>query len=203
MGIMEKIGRSNDEVSEVLKLLFAKAVPHQEEELQRAKQRKERGQPPGKNADPIGDQLTWEQILSRFAGKTKLWIITRDGDYGTIYEGRGFLNQLLYEELRNVSPEAEAFLFGDVASGVKHFADITGVKADKLPSPEEIEEIRKEEKTLPLSWLTGHIDDPAIRAALALEEKFALAVQTGGFWASGQPAIMQLPHGAIKPTESS
>jgi hypothetical protein len=66
MGIMEKISQSNDEVSTVLTPLFVKAVPHREEELQRAKQRKECGQPPGKKAGPIGDQLTWEQILARF-----------------------------------------------------------------------------------------------------------------------------------------
>jgi hypothetical protein len=66
MGIMEKISQSNDEVSTVLTPLF---VPHREEELQRAKQRKECGQPPGKKAGPIGDQLTWEQILARFVGR--------------------------------------------------------------------------------------------------------------------------------------
>jgi hypothetical protein len=142
--IMEKISQSTDEVSAVLTRLFDKAVPHQEKELQQAKQRKERGQPPGKKAGPIGDQLTWEQILTLFVGRTKLWIITRDSDYGTIYEDRGFLNQFLYEELRKVSHDAEAFLFGDVASGIKHFAEITGVKADKLPSPQEIEENKKE-----------------------------------------------------------
>jgi hypothetical protein len=144
MNIMEKISKSNDEVSAVLTTLFAQAVPHQENELERARQRKERGQPPGKRSDPIGDQLTWEQILTQFVGKTKLWIITRDSDYGTIYEGTGFFNQFLYEELRKVSHDAEAFLFGDVASGIKHFAEITGVSADKLPSPEEIEENKKE-----------------------------------------------------------
>jgi hypothetical protein len=138
LGIMEKISQSNDEVSAVLTPLFTKAVRHREEEFQRAKQRKEHGQPPGK-ADSIGDQLNWEQILSCFVGRKKLWIITRDSDYGTIYDGQGFLNQFLYEELQKVSSGAEAFLFGDVGSGIKHFSDITGAKADKLPSLQEIE----------------------------------------------------------------
>ncbi len=56
MGIMEKIRQSNDEVSLALTPLFLGAVPHLDEELERAKQRKERGQPPGKKVDPIGDQ---------------------------------------------------------------------------------------------------------------------------------------------------
>jgi hypothetical protein len=167
LGIMEKISESKDEVSVALTPLFAKAVPHLEEELQRARQRKERGQPPGKKADPIGDQLTWEQILSRFVGRKKLWIITRDSDYGTIYGDRGFLNQLLYEDLQKVSPDAQAFLFGDVASGIKHFADITGVKADNLPSPEQIEEIKKEIEDLPPhDWLIDTGD--AAREAVLL-----------------------------------
>jgi len=101
-----------------------------------------------------------EQILARFVGKKGLWIITRDSDYGTIYENRGFLNQLLYEELRKVSPGAEAFLINDVASGIRHFADITGVKADKLPTEKEAAEINKEIEALPpLGWLSSNGPD--------------------------------------------
>jgi hypothetical protein len=147
--IMERVSQSQDEVSTALTPIFATAVSHSEPELQRAKQRKERGQPPGKQASPIGDELTWEQILSRFVGRKKLWILTKDSDYGHFYDGKGFLNEFLYEELRKVSPDAEAFLFGDVADGIKHFAAVTGVKADKLPSREQMEEIKTEENTLP------------------------------------------------------
>jgi hypothetical protein len=147
--IMERVSQSQDEVSAALAPIFATAVSHSEPELQRAKQRKERGQPPGKQAGPIGDELTWEQILSRFVGRKKLWILTKDSDYGHFYDGEGFLNEFLYEELRKVSPDAEAFLFGDVADGIKHFAAVTGVKADKLPSREQMEEIKTEENTLP------------------------------------------------------
>jgi hypothetical protein len=165
--IMQRVSQSQDEVSRALAPIFATAVPHSEPELQQAKQRKERAQPPGKKAGPIGDELTWEQILSRFVGRKKLWIITKDSDYGTIYDGRGFLNQFLYDELRKVSPDAEAFLFDDVADGIKHFADETGVKADKLPTPEQIQEIKTEEKALPpLDWMYAATrDDPFWLAA--------------------------------------
>ena len=180
--------------------LFVKAVPHREEELQRAKQRKERGQPPGKKAGPIGDQLTWEQILARFVGRKRLWIITRDSDYGTIYEGRGFLNQFLYEELRKVSPGAEAFLFDNVAKGIKHFAAITGVKADNLPSPEKIEEITKEEDTLPRILDSWMVDDNAAMTAIRAAQMRQRAALLGD-WVSGPPLppTSELP----KPTESS
>src|SRR5271166_369113 len=149
MEIMTKISQSTDEVSTALAPIFANAACHSDEQLQKAKERKERGDPPGKQTDPIGDQVSWEQILGQFVGKTRLWIITRDSDYGSKYGGTGFFNQFLYEELAKVSRSAEVFLFENVLEGIKHFARITGVKADKVPSPEEIEEIKKEEETLP------------------------------------------------------
>jgi hypothetical protein len=109
-------------------------------------------------------------------------------------------------------------LFDDVASGIKHFAAITGVKADTLPSPEIIEEIRKEEETLPLlDWLPGYPDDVAART---WEQRgVALLAKTGGFSFGGfsapknppQPVTKRQPppqtaytrhlQGAIKPTK--
>lgn len=160
--IMDQIHHSQDEVSKALAPIFTRAVAHTPAELERAKQRRERGNPPGKSQNAIGDQLTWEQILTRFVGKKRLWIISRDGDYGTMYEGKGYLNLFLYDELRRLNPAAEAFLFADVADGIKDFADKTGVKADKLPSPEEAKEIKKEEEQLPpVDWLDGNPMDVA------------------------------------------
>jgi hypothetical protein len=111
MDIMKKVGQSTDEVSTALAPIFAKAEAHSDKQLEKAKARKERGDPPGKKTDPIGDELNWEQILCRFVGKTKLWIVSRDSDYGSTYgeTPTGFLNRLLYDELRKVSPGAEAF----------------------------------------------------------------------------------------------
>ena len=146
--IMEKVSQSKDEVSITLATIFERALQHTESELQRARERKERGNPPGKQGDPLGDQLSWEQILSRFAKKTKLWIITRDSDYRVVYGGKGFMYRFLYEDLLAVSPNAEVFLFEDIASGIKHFASVTGVPAEKLPTDEQIEEIKNEEKEL-------------------------------------------------------
>jgi hypothetical protein len=159
IGIMEQISRSQDEVSKALAPIFAKAVPHSPAELQRARERRERGNPPGKSTNPIGDQLTWEQILTRFTGKKRIWIIARDGDYGTFHDTKGFLNHFLYEELRKITSDVEALLFEDIVEGIKHFADTTGVKADKLPTPEETEEIKKEEAVLtPLDWMGNSME---------------------------------------------
>jgi hypothetical protein len=148
-GIMENIVNSTDEVSKTLDVIFARASRHTDEELKRARTRKELGNPPGKRADPLGDQISWEQILSRFAPKSKLWIISRDGDYGASYGGREFLNKFLYDELRKISPDAEAFLFKDLVDGIKDFAKTTGVEANKLPTDEEEAEIKREIEALP------------------------------------------------------
>jgi len=117
--------------------------------LQRARERRELGNPPGKIANPIGDQLTWEQILTRFKGKKRLWIISRDADYGTVYNRKGFLNRFLYDELCKITSEPEVYLFQDIVKGVKHFVDTTGVKAEQRLTPEESEEIERAEKALP------------------------------------------------------
>ncbi len=148
VGILEQVSNSKDEVSIALSRIFNRAIPHTQEELQRARERREFGNPPGKASSPIGDQLTWEQILSHFRGKRRLWIISRDGDYGTIFDGRGFVNRYLYNELQAISPAAEAFLFTDTVEGINHFVSTTGVKADSRLTPKELEEIEEEEQSL-------------------------------------------------------
>ena len=149
LGIMEQISRSEDEVSKALSPIFANAVPHSSDELQRARERRDLGNPPGKITNPIGDQLTWEQILTHFKDKKRLWIISRDGDYGTVYSGKGFLNRFLYDELCKITSAPEVYLFEDIVEGINHFVDTTGVKAEQRLTPEEAEEIEKEEKALP------------------------------------------------------
>ncbi len=163
--IVDKISRSDDEVSKALAPIFHKAVVHSAEELQRAQDRRARGNPPGKTKQAVGDQLTWEQILSEFClrQKKRLWIISRDSDFGTIYKGTGFLNAFLYEELRRVNPNCEVFLFDEIREGIKHFASKTGVSAKQLPPEEVAKEIRREEDKLPpLGWLVMDEVSPSI-----------------------------------------
>jgi hypothetical protein len=155
LGIMEQIRCSEDEVSTALAPIFKKAANHSLEELQRARDRREIGNPPGKSNDPIGDQLTWEQILTHFQGKKRLWIISKDSDYGTIYGGNGFLNRFLYDELCEVVSSPEVYFFQDVVEGLNHFVDTTSVKAEKRLTLEDEEEIKKEEKSLPYLILTN------------------------------------------------
>ena len=52
--IMEKVSQSKDEVSITLASIFDKALQHTELELQRARERRERGQPAGKTRRSSG-----------------------------------------------------------------------------------------------------------------------------------------------------
>jgi PIN domain len=148
MGILKQISKAEDEVSKALAPIFAKAIPHMPEELQRARERLEVGNPPGKG-DKIGDGLTWEQLLTLLPGKSKLWIISRDDDYGTLYNGVRFLNHFMYQELQGRFPGLEVAMFDDIAEGIKDFSLATGVRAERLPSPDELQRIRTEENRLP------------------------------------------------------
>lgn len=149
MAIVERISRSEDEVSKALAPIFAKAVPHSPQELERARYRRELGNPPGEFSNPLGDQLTWEQVLTHFKGKKRLWIISRDGDFCTTLGDRLFLNRFLAHELEKLSPGAQVFPFHDTSKGIDHFINETGVKAEKRLTPEETKEVENEEKALP------------------------------------------------------
>jgi hypothetical protein len=176
--LLEQVSRSKDDVSKTLDSIFPQAVAHTDEELQRARARKERGNPPGKRGDSLGDQLSWEQILSKCKDKPILWIITRDSDYGTMHEGKIFLNAALYQDLALLyQSEPTVFCFDNIGDGLKHFADTTGAKAEKLPTPEETEQIKKEQESLPpLGWLTDDNDSGYIR--LQLQDAFRMREST-------------------------
>ena len=64
--LLKQVSQSTDVVSKALENLFSNPVEHKAEELERARLRQERGNPPGKKSGPIGDQLNWEQILTRW-----------------------------------------------------------------------------------------------------------------------------------------
>jgi hypothetical protein len=157
---LRRISCSEDEVSKALAGLFNKAVAPTPEEIQRARERKERGNPPGKKGDPLGDQLTWEQLLCHCKDNSKLWIISKDSDYSTRHSGKMFLNPLLYQDLiRMNQPIPEVVCFDSIDEGIRDFVQTTGVKAERLPTPEESKEIKEELDSLPpLDWLPSSFE---------------------------------------------
>ena len=87
--------------------------------------------------------------------------MSKDSDYGTTYSGKLFLNAALYDELAQLyQAEPPVFCFDNIAEGLKDFADKTGTRAEKLPTPEETQQIKKEQESLPpLAWLTTNYDE--------------------------------------------
>jgi hypothetical protein len=164
---LRKISESQDDVSRRLSGLFENAAQPNPDQLQRARDRKERGNPPGKFDDPLGDQINWEQLLTYCKGMKRLWIITGDGDYGIKHGKVMLLNSLLRRDLMTAcGAELEISYFDNWSEGMTDFRKNVGVAPGELPSQERIEEIKKDEEAVssPLDWLTG--GDASANAAI-------------------------------------
>src|SRR5262249_15477326 len=145
--------------------------------------------------DPLGDQLTWEQLLNHCKGKSKLWIISKDSDFSIKHGGKMFLNPLLYKDLTRIQQNLAVFCFDAIDEGIRDFVKTTGVTAEKLPTLEESKEIKKELQELPpLDLISSSVYDPAIIAALQQYQhrhKFiAAATATLGF--QGSPLVIRV-----------
>jgi len=156
---LRKISRSQDDVSLRLSELFNNPIAPTVEELERARARKERGNPPGKPNDPLGDQLIWEQLLTHCKKhKRRLWMIAKDSDYGpTVAKHEFVLNSLLYRDLIDTGDRRlEVFCFTNMQAGIEDFVSKTGVNLPKLATGEEAKEVKKALDALPpIGWLDG------------------------------------------------
>jgi hypothetical protein len=153
---LSKISRSEDEVSQRLRDLFDnKIISPSPCEMRRARDRKERGNPPGKPEDPLGDQITWEQLLTYCKEAKQVWIITEDQDYFIRHNKKPLLNSLLYRDLTDAcGVELKIWPFDKLDDGIIDFSKKAGVKAEDLPTEQEAKEIREEIESLPpLGWL--------------------------------------------------
>ncbi|MER9107381.1 hypothetical protein NKH95_26010 [Mesorhizobium sp. M0848] len=93
------ISNNSDLTSQHLAPLLRSAVMPSEGQLSAARDRRERGNPPGKRSDPLGDQISWQQFLDAVEGVRRVWIITRDGDFAEVVNKSRLLNPLLRSEL--------------------------------------------------------------------------------------------------------
>jgi hypothetical protein len=154
--LLQQIGRSEDEVSRVLAGVFEQAVEASPSELDRARARKERGRAPGKSGDALGDQISWEQLLSCAEKWSEVWIISRDCDYCHKYAEAVVLNASLYHDLMKKRPGIVAHCFTEMEKGLRDFLRANPVPDAKLPPPEEAERINREQGSLPpMGWLDG------------------------------------------------
>jgi hypothetical protein len=148
---LSQISRSEDDVSKRLVSVFRNPISPTPEELQRARERRERGNPPGKPSDPLGDQICWEQLLTVCRDKKfkHIWIITRDKDYCVKAGSKELLlNSALNQELVTAcGAQPEIHCFDDLLDGLTEFAKQAGIESDKLPTQKEAEQLKKEAAT--------------------------------------------------------
>ena len=145
--IMTDVASSADPVSVGLEPVFAKERTETGDELVSARSRKERGNPPGKRSDPLGDQLSWTQLLGVLQSNDELWVVTQDKDYH-VQTGRKFrLNAFLVRELLERGLKQKAIhVFDNLADALKHFSESSSEPVKSLPKPEVLAAAAKEER---------------------------------------------------------
>jgi hypothetical protein len=150
---LTQVSSSTDAVSQMLKPIFDGAVGVSEQELERARLRREFGRPPGKGRDPLGDQVSWEQALSRMEAGGHLWIISKDSDYLICHNGHCVLDPRLHDDLVACGKSLdEVHPFDSLLQALNHYQETTGRRSDAFPSDEEAEEILKEERRIAAAW---------------------------------------------------
>lgn len=166
VSMAQDIRESSDPVSKRFDKIFLAAKCATDAQMARARLRKERGNPPGKRADPLGDQISWEQLLEAALEGQSVWVISRDGDYWDRSFGSVQLKAMLYQELKNKVKGGEVYCFADLATGLDHFSK-QAAQLKSLPDAQELQAIVAEE-------------------AQAVEEQSALVlprIATGVGWA--------------------
>lgn len=141
--VLKDIAISNDTVSQELDVLYKKAIHPGEEELQKARIRKEIGNPPGKRADPLGDQLSWEQLLTIIPKVSELWIVSTDRDYFTEHKDTIHLNPVLYKDLITANQKIVIHPYNVLSEALRQYDQQEKIKS--IPTKEELDFISKTE----------------------------------------------------------
>jgi hypothetical protein len=144
---VSSIATSTDQASKELSRIWAGAVDPNPAQIERARWRRETGNPPGKKGDPLGDQLNWEQYIDQISGLARIWVVTHDADY-RIAKGKPFLLNpvLLGDVVQRCGPSVEVRCFDTLADGLTDFLKAEGLSVRNAPKPEEIQMIAKEER---------------------------------------------------------
>jgi hypothetical protein len=108
-------------------------------QLERARLRKERGQGPGKKNDPLGDQISWEQLLDHVEGTGSVWIVSRDGDYTIPVGDSVYLQPALYRELSRMNGVTSIACFRFLAMFFEAFNKSDLADNESLPPQEAID----------------------------------------------------------------
>jgi hypothetical protein len=141
--VAHQISCSEDAVSIALRPILRAPVADTDDQLHRARLRRERGNPPGKQGGKLGDQICWEQILDHAHG-TDVWLVSNDDDFSVLRGGNVFLNPFLRRELTERGAR-EVKVFRAVADMIRE-ASAAGLDVRDAPAPERLEELAKEER---------------------------------------------------------
>jgi predicted nucleic acid-binding protein len=147
--VLKKISRSEDKVSTVLESIFDQSVEPSDDHFERAKRRHTIGNPPGKPDDPVGDQISWIQLIDYInnENESSIWIITRDKDFFFEYNNECHINSFLYDDIESVVSDPDVFVFKRLSEGLNRFQDYEDIDLEDLPEDEELEEIKREEES--------------------------------------------------------
>lgn len=121
-----RLANSSDSVSTLLDAVFGRALRPSDEVMALARLRKERGNPPGKKSDPLGDQISWEQLLVVLGVGDEVFIATQDGDYCLDRGSAGLLLMpFLEREVRaRIGPNGRITLCRSLTDLVKQLATL-------------------------------------------------------------------------------
>lgn len=158
---LENISMREDDISKKLDLLFSNAIIPTEEEILESKNVKAFGNPPGKKADPIGDELSWLQIKNFLSPNDKLVIVTNDRDYATQFNKLLILNSSLSNDLKEKN--IEYYVYSEAIDGLKKLKELQekdnlSFDNTEFPNISEQEEISIEEQKI-------HIDIEGLKCS--------------------------------------
>lgn len=140
---LENVSSSEDNVSKELSSLYNKSRKPTIDNLNKARIRKEIGNPPGKNNDPLGDQLSWEMLLDIIPNVNRIWIISKDQDYYTENKDIFYLNPILKNDLIQINPAIEIRVFNKLSEALRDFNDLESIIS--IPNKNELELISMSE----------------------------------------------------------
>lgn len=151
----QNIMKSEDPISKKLDSLYEQSIKTSDFILE-AEERKDLGNPPGKNNDPIGDQLHWIGLLDYLNEDDRVWIISKDKDYYYKLDKELFINPYLLNELVDIGV-SDVICFDSLAAGL---SSINGAEPiSSLPSKEDLDKIIEEEQEIN-QLNSGSVDFP-------------------------------------------
>ena len=146
---IQDVATGNDNISKKLDEIFASKIKPSPEEIKKAKSRKLLGNPPGKKTDPIGDELSWEQLLSygKANSHDEIVLVTNDGDFieESINDKKKiYLNSYLKKEIDILN--IKIILFKDLEYALEYMKE--NQVNEITITPKELEKIMEESKEI-------------------------------------------------------